>query len=72
MKQRKAISQTPSSNRIIQCPEFSTTPAVFISGTMSTVDVVPLIKTAGVVEYSGHCIILLDEGVCEIAFRCFI
>ena len=43
----------------IQCPEFSTTPAVFISGTTST-----LMKTAGVVENSGHCIY-------SIGLRCF-
>ena len=42
-----------------QCPEFSTTPVVFISGTTSThvdnVDVEPLMKTAGVDVNFGHC-----------------
>ena len=57
-----------------QCPEFSTTPAVFISGTTSreerfmaletSVDVVPLMETACVVENSGHC-------TYSIGLRCF-
>ena len=49
----------------MQCPEFSTTPAVFISGTTSTVDVVPLMKTTGVIKNSGHCIY-------SIGLRCFL
>ena len=36
----------------------------FISGTPSTVDVVSLMKTAGVVENSGHCMY-------SIGLRCF-
>ena len=49
MKQRKAISKHFNPIEYIQCPEFSTTPAVFISGEVD-------VKIAGVVENSGHCI----------------
>ena len=38
----------------IQCPEFFTTPAVFIS------DVIPLMMTAGVVKILDIAYILLD------------
>ena len=34
-------------------------------------DVVPLMKTAGVDENSGHCIYSIGLKCFEIAFRCF-
>ena len=47
---------------VIRNSEQLSTSIVFISGTTSTV--VPLMKTAGVVENSGHCIY-------SIGLKCF-
>ena len=70
----KSLNETTKNNfhnnfnpiECIQCAEFSTTPAVFISGTTSVVN------TAGVVENSGHCMHSIDQCVFDIAFRRFI
>ena len=52
MKQRKAISKTLDKVKLYNVP------------LLTSVDVVPLMKTAGVVENSGHCIY-------SIGLKCF-
>ena len=65
MKQREAISKHFNPIEYIQCTEFFAIPAVFISGTTSTVNIVLLMKTADVVKNSGHCIY-------SIGLKCFL